>query len=165
MTSKHSKFLASSLCAVMTALPAVLVAGAVSLSAGTAQAALTKAACRVDAIEASPEGDGTIPAELSFLADQLQAPEFGRYKSFKHIGRHDFTLELSKVVEHKFKSGHTVELSLLGGEKDKLELRTDLARNGTSLVNMSFSLRAKQVMLIPVRRGDSAVIFAYQCKT
>jgi hypothetical protein len=166
--SKHSKFLASTLsaglAASLLALP-VLAGGFTLLAPAIADAAITSASCRIHAVEASPEGDGTIPADLEFLSDQLQAPEFARYKSFVLLDAKDFKLEIGKAVEQKFKTGHSVELSLLGGEKDRLEIHTDLVRNGTSLVNMDFSLRSKQVMLIPVRRGDSAVIFAYQCKS
>ena len=166
--SIHSRFrnrLWGSVLSGALVLPAMAVGGVALLNPSIADAAITTASCRIHAVEVSPEGDGTIPAELDFLRDQLQAPEFARYKSFVLLDAKDFKLEVGKPLEHKFKTGHGVNLSLLGGEADKLELHTELTRNGTSLVNMDFSLRSKQIMLIPVRRGDSAVIFAYQCKS
>ena len=161
--SMHSKILASSLASVL-AIPALLAGSVTLLSPSVAQAGVTEAACRIHAVEASREGDGTIPAELGFLADQLQAPEFARWRGFRLLGSKDYQLEVGKAIDQKFKSGHNVKLTLLGGEKDKLELHTKLARGNTSLVDMDFMVGSNQIMLIPVRRGDGAIIFAYQCK-
>jgi hypothetical protein len=143
--------------------PAVL-SGAVLLSPALAEASVTSASCRVHAVEASAEGDGAIPQDLQFLAEQLQAPEFARYKGFRLVEAKDFKLEVGQTVDQKFKSGHNLKLSLLGGEQDKLELRTELLRGGQSVVKMDMLLKFAQVVLIPVRRGDQAIIFAYQCK-
>lgn len=155
----HSRILAASL--GMSAL----FAGAVTLlNPSVVEAAVTEATCRIHAVEARQEGDGTIPADLAFLADQLQAPEFARYKGFVLLDTKDFKLELGKVVDQKFKSGHNLELSLISGELDKLELHTNLKRGSKSLVDVNFVVGSNQIMLIPVRRGDQAIIFAYQCK-
>ncbi len=159
----HAKILASTLTSLL-ALPAVLVGGAITMSPAIVEAAVTSATCRIHAVEASQEGDGKIPEDLAFLAEQLQAPEFARYKGFRLLDAKDFKLELGTVVDQKFKSGHNVKLSLLGGKDDKLDFHTELQRGGTSLVNMDVSLKSNQIFLIPVRRGDQAVIFAYQCK-
>jgi hypothetical protein len=159
--SMHSRFLASSLVGALAIAPAF---GLVLMSSNVAEAAVETATCRIHAVEASPEGDGSIPANLQFLSDQLQAPEFARYKGFVLLDTKDFKLEIGKVVEQKFKSGHNLELSLIGGEKDKLELHTNLKRGSNSLVDVSFVVGSNQIMLIPVRRGDQAIIFAYQCK-
>ena len=160
----HSKILASTMASVL-AMPALLMGGLTLLSPSVAEASVDAAVCRIHAVEASQDGDGTIPENLQFLADQLQAPEFARYKGFKLLDAKDFKLELGKVVEQKFKSGHSLELSLLGGEKDKLELHTNLKRGSNSLVDVSFVVGSNQIMLIPVRRGDQSIIFAYQCKS
>ncbi len=159
--SMNSKIIATALSCAL-ALPALLV-GSGLLAPSVAEAAVTKAACRVHAVEALEEGDGTIPAELAFMADQLEAPEFGRYRSYNLIGVKSFELELDREIEQKFKSGHSVKLTLLGGEKGKLELDTKLLRGSTTLVDLQFAV-GSQLVLIPVRRGDSMVIFAYQCK-
>lgn len=160
----HAKILASTLASCL-ALPVALTgASLVLLAPAQADAAVSDATCRIHAVEATETGDGTIPKDLGFLKDQLEAPEFARYKSFRLLESKDFKLTLNTVVEERFKSGHSVKLSLLGGDKDKLELSTDLMRSGTSLVNMNFSMRSNQIVLIPVRRSDSMVIFAYQCK-
>lgn len=158
-----SRILASSLASLL-AVPAVFV-GVTLVNPSVAEAAVNEATCRIHAVEASQEGDGTIPDNLQFLADQLQAPEFARYKGFVLLDAKDFKLELGKVVDQKFKSGHNLELSLLGGEKDKLELHTNLKRGSKSLVDVNFVVGSNQIMLIPVRRGDQAIIFAYQCKS
>lgn len=159
----HSRILASSL-ATLLASPALFAGAVTLLSPSVVDAAVSEATCRIHAVEARQDGDGTIPADLQFLADQLQAPEFARYKGFVLLDTKDFKLELGKVVDQKFKSGHNLELSLIGGELDKLELHTNLKRGSKSLVDVSFVVGSNQIMLIPVRRGDQAIIFAYQCK-
>jgi hypothetical protein len=159
----HSKVLASTFAGLLS-VPAVLAVGVTLLSPAVANASVTEASCRIHAVEATPEGDGTIPADLQFLADYLKAPEFAYYKGFRLIDVRDYKLELGTVVDQKFKSGHNVTLSLLGSQDEKLELRTEIMRGGTSVVKMDMVMKAAQIMLIPVRRGDSATIFAYQCK-
>jgi hypothetical protein len=158
----HAKILASTLASLL-ALPTV-AGGLVLLTPAIADAA-EQATCRIHAVEANQEGDGTIPKDLAFLADQLQAPEFARYKGFRLLDAKDFQLELGTVVDQKFKSGHNVKLSLLGSTDGKLEFHTELQRSGTSLIDMDFSVKEGQIMLIPVRRGEQAIIFAYQCKS
>lgn len=160
----HSRIWASALVGALTVAP-VFVGGFVLVSPSLAEAAVDAATCRIHAVEATQEGDGTIPANLQFLSDQLQAPEFARYKGFVLLDTKDFKLELGKVVDQKFKSGHNLELSLLSGEQDKLELHTNLKRGSKSLVDVNFVVGSNQIMLIPVRRGDQAIIFAYQCKS
>jgi hypothetical protein len=147
------------------AVPALLAGTVTFLSPAISQAAVNSATCRIHAVEASQEGDGKIPDNLGFLADQLAQPEFARYKHFELLDVKDYKLELGKVVDQKFKSGHNAKLELLGGDKDKLELHTSLERGSKSLVSMDFVVGSNQIMLIPVRRGDSAIIFAYQCKS
>ncbi|HLT35139.1 MAG TPA: hypothetical protein VK034_02615 [Enhygromyxa sp.] len=163
--SIHSKLLASTFAGLLSGAPVVLAGAVTLLNPDVAQAGVTSASCRIHAVEATPEGDGTIPKDLEFLAEQLQAPEFARFRGFRLVEVKDFKLELGKVVDQKFKSGHNVKLSLLGGEQEKLELHTELLRGGTSVVKMDILLKFAQVVLIPVRRGDQAIIFAYQCKS
>jgi hypothetical protein len=157
----RTTILASTL-ACSLALPA-LVGGALVLAPALADAA-EQATCRIHAVEASQDGDGSIPKDLEFLREQLQAPEFTRYKGFRLLDAKDFQLELGTVVDQKFKSGHNVKLSLLGSKDGKLDFHTELLRGGSSLINMDFSVKDGQLMLIPVRRGEQAIIFAYQCK-
>lgn len=159
----HSKLLASTFAGLLS-VPVVLAGGITLLSPGVAHANVTAASCRIHAVEATPEGDGTIPEDLQFLAEQLRAPEFAYYKGFRLLEVKDYKLELNTVVDQKFKSGHNVKLTLLGGEQERLDLRTELMRGGTSVVKMDISMKVAQVVLIPVRRGDQMTIFAYQCK-
>ncbi|WP_146157685.1 hypothetical protein [Enhygromyxa salina] len=155
--------MASSFTALVVGLPAL--AGALVLaSPSVAQATVQDPACRIHAVEALEKGDGEIPADLEFLSDRLRAPEFARYGGFRLLDTIDFQLQLNKVVDHKFKSGHNVELTLLGEKDSKLELNTKLKRGSSSLVDMDFVVGSNQIMLIPVRRGDQTIIFAYQCK-
>lgn len=160
----HAKILASKILAstltTLLALPA-LIGGGLVLTPATAEAAVTSATCQIHAIEAKLEGDGKIPAELDFIADQLRQLQ---YKSYRLLDAKDFKLELGKTVDQKFKSGHNVKLSLVGDKDGKLELRTELLRGELSLLNVEFSLKNNQAILMPVTRGDETVIFAYQCK-
>jgi hypothetical protein len=162
--SIHSNLIASTLAGFLM-IPALLAGGVVLLSPAIADASLTSASCRIHAVEASAEGDGSIPADLEFLADQLQAPEFAAFKGFKLLEVKDYKLELNSVIDEKFKSGHNVKLSLIGGEQDRFEIRTELLRNNQSVVKMDMLIKTAQVVLIPVRRGEQAIIFAYQCKS
>lgn len=161
--SIHSKLMASTLAGILS-VPAVLAGTVALLSPAVANAGVTSASCRIYAVEATEAGDGKIPAELEFLADQLQAPQFASYKGFRLLESKDYKLEVGRAVDKKFKSGHNVKLELLGGEKDKLELHTELLRGGTSMLQVDFSIKVAQLLLIPVPRGDQATIYAYQCK-
>jgi hypothetical protein len=134
------------------------------MTAGVSRATVEDPACRIHAVEALEKGDGGIPENLDFLADRLRAPEFARYLEFRLIDTIDFQLKLNEVVDHKFKSGHNLELTLLGERESKLELNTKLKRGSSSLVDMDFVVGSNQIMLIPVRRGDQTIIFAFQCK-
>jgi len=162
-TSWSSKLLAPILAGLL-GLPVVFAGGAALLSPSLAKADVTEASCRIHAVEATKDGDGTIPPELEFLSDQLKAPEFSQYTGVRLMESKDFRLEIGKVVDQKFKSGHNVKLTLLGGEEGKLELQTELMRASTSVVKINLLLRIAQVVMIPVRRGEQAIIFAYQCK-
>lgn len=160
----RARVLASILTGLL-AVPAVL-AGTTLLSPSVARADMTSASCRIHAVEATAEGDGTIPKDLEFIAEQLQAPEFARFKGFRLVDVKDFKLDVGSPVEQKFKSGHVVRLGLVGGEQDKLELHTEIMRGTVSVTKLDFSIRVAQLILIPVRRGDGqATIFAYQCKS
>jgi hypothetical protein len=161
--SIHSKLMASTFAGLLS-VPVVLAGAVALLSPAVANAGVTSASCRIYAVEATTEGDGTIPPELEFLRDQLQAPEFARFRGFRMMEFNDYKLDLGAEVDKKFKSGHNVKLSLLGGEQDKFELHTELLRGGTSVFQMDFSIKVAQIVLIPVRRGEQATIFAYQCK-
>jgi hypothetical protein len=160
--STYSKFLATTL--ATTLLAPALVGAVTFMTSSVSQAAVEDAACRIHAVEALEKGEGGIPAELDFLADRLRAPEFARYSEFRLLDTIDFQLKLSEIVDHKFKSGHNVELTLLGDKEGKLELNTKLKRGTSSLVDMDFVVGSNQIMLIPVRRGEQTIIFAYQCK-
>lgn len=162
-TRSKSTFLASVLTSAL-AVPAMLVGSVAFLAPAIAEAGVSKASCRVHAVEASTEGDGEIPKELDFMADQLRAPQFAAYKSYALVGVKDFELEVGKELDKKFKSGHSVKLTLLGGEKGKLELGTKILRGNTQLFEMEFAL-GSQLVLVPVTRGESTVIFAYRCKS
>ncbi len=162
--SIHSKLMASTFAALLS-VPAVLAGSVALLSPTVANAGVTAASCRIHAVEATTQGDGTIPAELQFLAENLQAPEFAAYKGFRLLESKDFKLEVGAEVDQKFKSGHNVTLRLLGGERDKLDLHTEILRGGASVFQMDFLMKVASIVLIPVRRGDQATIFAYQCKS
>lgn len=161
--SIHSRFLASTFAGLLM-IPAVLASGITLLSPSIAEAGVTTASCRIHAIEASLEGDGTIPPELEFMADQLKAGAFAQFRGIRLIESKDYKLELGVAADKKFKSGHNVKLNLVGGESDKLELQTEILRGGTSVFKLDWAMKSAGLMLIPVSRGDQTTIFAYQCK-
>jgi hypothetical protein len=162
--SIHSKLLASALSGLLMG-PAVLAGGVTLLSPSLAEASVTAASCRIHAIEATVEGDGTIPSELEFMADQLKGGAFAQFRGFRLLEVKDYKLAVGTAVDQKFKSGHNVKLSLLGGEQDKLELQTEILRGGTSVFKLDWAMKVAGLMLIPVSRGDQTTIFAYQCKS
>lgn len=161
--SIHSQLLASTLAGLL-AVPAVLASAVTLLSPAVANADVTAASCRIHAIEATLEGDGTIPAELEFMADQLKTGAFAQFKGIRLMESQDYKLAVGTAVDKKFKSGHNVKLGLLGGEQDKLELQTEILRGGTSVFKLDWAMKIAGLMLIPVSRGDQTIIFAFQCK-
>ena len=167
--SIHSKLLASTFAglfsssALLLGVPAVLAGSVALLSPSIADAGVTSASCRIHAIEATLEGDGTIPAELEFMAEQLKKG-FAQYRGIRLLEAKDYKLEAGTAVDNKFKSGHNVKLTLLGGDKDKLELQTEIQRGGTSVFKLEWAMKVAALVLLPVSRGDQTTIFAVQCK-
>jgi hypothetical protein len=117
--------------------------------------------CRVHSIELSPAGDGTIPENLQFLGEQLQAQEFSRYRGFRLLETEDFALDFGALVEHEFESSHTVALRLLDIEEDRIQLHVEIA----PLLETDMLVKDGQLVLIPIRRGGGLIVFVHRCKS
>lgn len=165
--SMQSKLLASTFAGLIGLVP-VLAGGVALFSSSVADASVTTASCRITAIEATLEGDGTIPPELEFVSDQLKKG-FAQYRGIRLLDVKDYKLEAGSAVDNKFKSGHNVKLTLLSAsdkDKNKIELEAEVERSGTSVVKLVLGMKLGGLMLIPVTRssGDQTTIFALQCK-
>jgi len=144
-------------------VPAMLVATA--LTPTTAQAAeFDKASCRVHAVLAQTEGDGKIPANLSFLQEELSSPAFAAFKSFRLLGSDDFDLLKGTPQTRKLASGHPMELSLASANDKMVRLHVKLgSASGRSLVDTSYGIKPDGFVLFAAGHAKGSVIFAVQC--
>jgi len=157
----------------MLAAPAVALSTA--LAAPVAQAAPAKAAkvdCQVHAVLASKEEGSGVPAELSFLSEQLADDEFAAYKSYYLVEAKKMSMRLSEAGSAAFKSGHKLSLSLLGNKDQRLELKLDLlGRDGKKqLMSTRYSINSGGVLMIRAGSDEfthdghkGKLFFATQC--
>ena len=135
-----------------------------------AHAAVKKADCQVHAVLASREGDGKVPKTLEFLRETLEDDAFAAYKGFHLIDKKTVKLAFEKASETSFKSGHKLQLTLLGGDEGRLKFRADLTgRDGkSSLIGTDYSIEDNGLLMIQAGRYTSGEVegklfFAIQC--
>ena len=128
--------------ALATVLAPAFAFGAAYTGGVTEAEAADKANCLVHAVLASKEGDGTLPDELKFLEKTLEADEFAVYKSFHLLEKKELKLKLDKTNGLSFRSGHKMELTLLGSEEKTLKYHLFLSgRDGKKkLVDTDYSI-------------------------
>jgi hypothetical protein len=152
---------------------AVALAGPLALTGAVfapsaAQAAVERANCRVHSILASKdEGSARIPAELQFLAEELEKDQFAAYKTFRLLEKKDFDVRLDAFSEGAMKSGHKFRFKLLGAEDNRLKLNLTLhSRQGKSLLNVDYRIDDNGILMVPGgKHSDGTIIFAVQCKS
>jgi len=159
--------------ALSSVLAPAAVFGAVATTSPAAQAApktAKKAMCKVHAVLASKEGDGKIPKNLEFMKEWLTDEPYDRYKSFHLLGTKKADLQLAKATKAEFKTGHKMELSLLGGDENKLKLHLDLThRDGKkNLVAMDYSIEDNGLFFVQGGEHKSGevtgrIFWAIQC--
>ena len=162
--------------ALSSVLAPAAVFGAVAAAAPAAHAApakpskVEKAVCKVHAVLASKEGDGTIPKNLEFMKEWLTDEPYDRYKSFHLLGTNKAEIVLGKATETEFKTGHKMALSLLGGDDKKLKLHLDLThRDGkANLVAMDYSIEDNGLFFVQGGEHKSGevtgrIFWAIQC--
>ncbi len=160
-----------SLVAVLAAaLAPVLGVSAAIAVPSAAQAAVSKANCRLHQVLLSKEGDGNVPKELAFLRDTLKNDEFAIYKGFYLLERKTLKLDLESRVDAGFGTGHKLGLTLLGGDDAKLKLRAELTgRDGVkSLLDTTYSIQNNGQLMISAGSHTDAgrsgkLFFAIQC--
>ncbi len=170
---KHRRTPKSIVASVLTAaLVPALAFGSVMTAAETAHAAkpAKKGVCKVHAVLASKDGDGTIPKNLEFMKEWLTDEPYDRYKSFHLLGEKKVDVALGKPAKAKFKTGHKMELSLLGGDEHKLKLHLDLTyRDGKkSQVGMDYSIEDNGLFFVQGGEHKSGeisgrIFWAIQC--
>ncbi len=145
MKSSSSKSVLSlALSAVLApAIAFAAVAGVATAAQAAAPSKAAKGVCKVHAVLASKEGDGTIPKNLEFMKEWLTDEPFDRYKSFHLLGSKKVDIALGKSPETAFKTGHKMKLSLLGGDETKLKLHLELTHQDRkeSLFSMDYSIQ------------------------
>lgn len=158
--------------ALSSVLAPATVFGAVAAVAPAAHAApkAEKAVCKVHAVLASKEGDGTIPKNLEFMKEWLTDEPYDRYKSFHLLSTKKADIVLGKATETAFKTGHKMQLSLLGGDEKKLKLHLDLThRDGEkNLVSMDYSIEDNGLFFVQGGEQKSgevtgSMFWAIQC--
>ncbi|GEM_PF-1260438 len=146
---------------VSVVLPGVALFAA-TLTPLSAQAEVSKAACQVHVVEATTEGDGKIPAELEFMAEQLEG--LIGFKGFRLLESKKIELTIHQLDSQKFKR-HSLNLELLGGDK-KLKLRANLhSATGKSLVGANYSIADNGMIMLPIVKKDKtgATVYAIRC--
>lgn len=159
----HMKLLASTLAAVL--LPA-LVVGGVSLLPEVARAEVRAVACKVTAFLAQKDGDGSIPADLKFLEEQLRDDQFAAFKGFRLLETKALRIGLDKPGSAALKSGYQLKLSLLGEDAAKLKLHANLLAPGREapLVDTDYAIDDNGLLLVGgVRHLEGKIFFAIQC--
>jgi hypothetical protein len=152
--------------AVAAVLAPGLVVGAVTLAPDTALAEIKAAACKVTAFLAQKDGDGTIPADLKFLEEQLRDDQFAAFKGFRLLETKALRLGVDKPGLAVLKSGFQLKLSLLGEESTKLKLHANLLAPGreSPLVDTDYAIDDNGLLLVGgVRHLDGKIFFAIQC--
>ncbi|MEM6290392.1 MAG: hypothetical protein AAGA54_03975 [Myxococcota bacterium] len=173
MTLRRSKsiFATAPFFGLATALAGTLAVGVVATPAEANAAEPAKAGqCKVHAVLASKEGDGTIPKNLEFMKEWLTDEPYDRYKSFHLLGSKKIAVELEKPANATFKTGHKMKLSLLGGDEKKLKLHLDLThRDGEkNLVAMDYSIEDNGLFFVQGGKHKSGevtgrIFWAIQC--
>ena len=172
MKTAPLKLVASMASLLATIVTPVAVAGAVLVAPMAAHAAkpAKQGVCKVHAVLASKEGDGTIPKNLQFMKEWLTDEPYDRYKSFHLLGEKKVEVALEKPAKAKFKTGHKMKLSLLGGDEKKLKLHLDLTyRDGEkSLVAMDYSIEDNGLFFVQGGEHKSGevtgrIFWAIQC--
>ncbi len=151
---------------VMGAMVPMLVAPAVTMVPGVVRADVKQAACKVHAVLAQREGDGKVPANLKFLEEQLADDQFAAFKSFRLLEAKSLKLEIGVPATAGMKTGHKLELELLGGANGRLELHAKLrgASSDKPLVSTDYTIDNKGVLIVGgVRHDQGKLFFAIQC--
>lgn len=160
-----SRILAPALTAFL--LPTIIVGGLV-LAPAEVHAEIKAAACKVTAFLASKEGDGTIPAELQFLEEQLRDDQFAAFKGFRLLESKTLKLGLDRSAVAALQSGFQLKLSLLGEEDTKLKLHANLTMPGRDkpLVDTAYKIDNNGLLLVGgVRHLDGKAFFAIHCRS
>jgi hypothetical protein len=106
-------------------------------------------------------GDAAIPAELKFIESQLRDDQFAAYKSFKFLERRSLEITEDHGGSVAFRTGHRLDLQLLGVTGDRLRLRLALlaADGKRSLVATDYSIRSGGVFLVGGTAHEGARLF------
>lgn len=137
--------------------PAFAFGAAYTADVSEAHAA-DKANCLVHAVLASKEGEGELPKELEFLKKTLEADEFAVYKTFHLLEKKQLKLKLDKKGTLSFKSGHKMELTLLGSDEKTLKNHLTLTgRDGKKmLVDTDYSIEDHGLFMTGVGEHEAA---------
>ena len=162
-TSTTKRLLATTVVAVL--LPGVV--GSAYLVPDVAHAAEVQAvACKVTAVLVQKDGDGTIPADLKFLEEQLRDDQFAAFKGFRLLETKSLRLGIDKPAQAALKSGFQLKLSLLGEDSNKLKLHANLLAPGRDapLIDTDYAIDNNGLLLVGgVRHLDGKIFFAIQC--
>lgn len=130
-----------------------------------------KASCEVHGILARKNGNSAkrIPANLSFMEEQLASDQFAAYKSFHLLELRTLDLiEGSSAEETRFGSGHRVKLQLVGQEKSRLKLHATLlsANAKRTLLDTNYQIRSGSIVIFAGgAHADGTLVFAIVCRS
>lgn len=162
-TSFRNRLLGSILASSL--LPFGVGGASLVLAPAEARADVSTSTCQVYAVLATKTGDGSVPAELGFLAEQLRDDQFAAFKGFKLLENKTLKLSLGEPGVAAMRTGHQLKLQLLGADATKLQLHATLAAGDKVLVNTDYKIESNGILLIGgVRHPDGKIFFAIQCR-
>ncbi|HRI07930.1 MAG TPA: hypothetical protein PKW35_08940 [Nannocystaceae bacterium] len=148
-----------------TASVALALGSALVVAPGEARAEISSADCQIHAVLATKNGDGTIPDDLGFLAEQLRDDQFAAFKGFRLLESKSLQLKIGSSGIASMRSGHQIQLALLGSELSKLKLHATLQAGDKTLVDTDYKIENGGILLIGgVRHPDGKIFFAIQCR-
>lgn len=146
-------------------LPVGVGGASLVLSPAEARAEVSTSTCQIHAVLATKVGDGSVPAELGFLAEQLRDDQFAAFKGFKLLESKTLKLSLGAPGLASMRTGHQLKLQLLGVDASKLQLHATLASGEKVLVDTDYKIESNGILLIGgVRHPDGKIFFAIQCR-
>lgn len=152
--------------ALLPVLPALVIAS-VAIVPAEVHAEIKAAACKVTAFLATKDGDGTIPADLQFLEEQLRDDQFAAFKGFRLLEAKTLKLGLNLPSTAELQSGFKLKLNLLGDEDQKLKLHANLLapNRDKPLVDTAYKIDDNGLLLVGgVRHLDGKLFFAIHCR-
>ena len=153
-------------------LPALALSTTLLVPTMQVQAAeAEKAECKTYSVLLTKEGNGEVPANLSFLHDTFQDEQFSAYQGYRLLETTTLKLDHKKPsLALMKKTGHRLSLQFLGVLANKLKIHAILMapNHKKPLVDTDYLSVNNGLLLVDGAKpadGNGRVFFAIQCRT